>query len=599
MTAPNFQVSITARDLTRDLTLKGLTFTVQRYSWAIDSGPRRCTIRVDGSYESLKQLRQGLRGNLTIKAGAAESVWWGCLWEVEIHVGRIVEKRTLEQMGNSIDIQYLLQSVNQTYSGAGSKATTGFSSDTDSVAEYGTIQRRLRGSNGSATAATSRRSRELALQKSPRKTRTIAPQAGESYAMIYGRSWFDTLDWLYYTNETGNAAGFEENNVLTDEVPQGMGSRGSVIATDYTFTSNKTIQKSFATMLTGVGSYIFITGTNSNNNIDWVVAAVPGAGGHIEVTPATVTTEAAGDTVSLWEMGQKIYQTFEVTTEFYAAAIDIRVGKNQTPADDVTIKLYTDSSVTPDTLLATGTIANAEIGSYGWHTAVLDAQIQLSPGTTYGIEISRSGSTTNTDSFSVGLDTGLNYASGSLKLYGNATIGWKVRPVDADLIFKVAGVVETTTQISSIIADVGEFITTANIVDASGLRVVPYQDGTLTIKRVIDNLAKYGTSNARRLLLSVTESRVLSAYEEPQQNTAADIHIGLDGIPRNVSGEPLPLYKCPHGQWVRWDYMELEKDTAEIYDFIDEAEYNAVNDSWQVVRWRDSLAQVDLMGLRE
>lgn len=590
------------RALTALVKTEGVTFEVERYSFSVFGGAKQCTIKATGSRLALRRLFNLIRGECRIYDGGADPVWWGCVWSVVIKTKKRVYGRTLDGFANKINVLYLLQTVNQIYKSTGSQSATGFSSDANSITDYGTWEKRIRGKNGSASAAIARQSRELAARKTPQKTESSG-SGNEISAVITCRGWFDTLKARYWTNNSGNAAGFEQNAVITSETPQRLGGRLAPVATDYTFTSNKRFSKAYANMLVGLGTYLYFTGSASNSNVAYQTTAVLGAGGAYEVTPTSIANEGAGASVSLWEMGQKIYQTFQVTAEFYAAYIDIRCAKFNgaiAPADNIVIKLYTDSgSVTPNTLLATATISNAEVPTrLDWTTGTLDAETQLSPGTTYGIEISRSGSTTDLDCFIIGVDTALSYASGSLKVYGNATIGWKTRPTNADLIFKVAGVVETTTQIASIISGVGEFVTTTTINDASGLRVVPYQDGTLTAQQVILNLLEYGTSAGKRMLCKVSSARSLVVFKEPDYGTTLDLLYNESDDLLNFDQSPAAIHRCPYGVWIKDGDQEFSSND-EKYIFVDESEYNAINHTWKIVRSKDQNSDLELTRLEQ
>lgn len=595
----NLTVTVTDRTLTRRLVLADVTLEVISYSFASISGPKQCKIKALGTEQALRNLFNALRGEVQILDSGGEAVWWGCLWSVTINNGAIKHGRTLDGMSTSINIVYLLQSINQTYSGAGSQATTGFSTDTAAAAEYGTIQKRIRGSNGSALAATARQSRELSNRKQPQRMLGTA-DGGEVYAEIVCKGWFDTLDWKYYTNSSGNAAGIEENAVITSEVAQVMGRQHP--ASEYiTLVSNNRLTQSPAYWSLALGDYVYFTSAGAGSNIAWRITVVNGAGGDYTVTPTTVPNAGPGGGIITIDIGTKIYQTFTVTTAFSAAAIDIRCRKKNSPTDNITVKLYTDSGATPNVLQATGTITNTEVASYmSWATAVLDSVIALAPGT-YGIEISRSGSS-SLNCFDIGVDTGLNYSGGVLKLYAGTTLGWLARNgnggVNADLIFRVAGVVETTSQINSAVTGAGEFVATTIIENTAGLLTVPYQDGTLTVKQVVNNLLEYGTSSGYRLLAKVNIDRKLVIYQEADYNTSADVLLNTDGIPRRVDGSIIPSYKCPYAVWVRFEPLEF-LGNAEKYIFIEEAEYDARTDRWRIVRVKDRASELDLTRLKQ
>lgn len=600
---PNLSLSFSARDLLRTLSFPGLTFEIQKYSFSVDGGPKLLSIRATGDELALEALFDALRGEVKVWGGGADPLWWGCLWSVTIHNGSFSYGYTLDGMANSIDIKYLQQTVNQSMGGAGISTNAGFAADAASVAEYGTIQKRLTGNNGSAVAAASRQARELANRKAPQQVVNYSGGGGSGavFADLVCKGWMDTLDWIFYTNLLGTAAGFESNEVLTAEVQQPLG-RAHPAYTGIRFNATHNMTNTPSLWSVGLGDYVYFTGTTGGlNNKAWLITVVNSAGGNLDVSPATVVTQAAGPAVVTHQVGTKIYQTFTLTTNapFWAAALDIRLRKASLLAlDDVVIKLYVDAAGLPGALLATATIADADIKTFiGWNTGVLDSVNLLAYGTTYGIEISRSGGE-SLDCFYVGLDTLVSYAGGTLKLYAGATLGWLSRPVPADLIFRVAGTVETSQQVVNMIALLGSLITAVSVETASGLLAPPYQDGSLTALQVIHNLADYGTVNGRRLLMRVTVERILVLYEEAVYNTQADLLINPDGLPRNTTQQLLSPEACPYSQWAEVAPLVFYA-AGQKFVFIDEAEYDHRAHRWTITRLRNRANPLNLTGIKK
>lgn len=581
-------VTITDRALTRTLQFPDLKFEVQRYSFSVDGGPKRATIRAYGNELALRELFGGLRGQVDIWDGCAERVWWGFLSGVTVHTEATIDGRTLDGMATSVNVSYLLQSTNQTYSSGGLQTNTGFSTDTAQAAEYGTIELTVLGGNGSAAAATARQATELANRKRPQIIREQSNDAAQGYADLVCRGWIDSLGWRYYANTTGAAAGSEENTVITSETLQFLGRRHPTMTT-VAFGPGGVLTRATNSVGTWAISelapynYIYTVGaSNAANNDDRTVTATNEPGSSYEFGAPNFVTEAAGANVQVHDMGDKIYQTFTLGTNnpFTAVAVDVRIQLIGAPIDSVTIKLYTDSGGTPNTLLATATIPFSEVpAAMGWVTGVFAASYALSYSTIYGLLLDRSG-TKSLDAYAVGVDEALSYTGGALKVRGTVAIGYQTRPTDADLIFRVTGTRETTTQIASIIAAEGEFVATSQIDDASGLQALPYHDGTLTALEVIRELANFGTSNNRRLLYRVTPERKLIVYEEPVYNTVADILMDDDGLPRLPNQQLMLPHKCPYGQWMEFANL-IFSPVDERYAFIDESEYDAMRGTWR------------------
>lgn len=196
----DFDISFIRRDLTTRVSpvSLGLSLTLLKMSANVDGGPKKATIRADGNLDALQNLYTLMRGGVEIYGHGSVPLWWGCVWKITIHNGGMQYSWTLDDFANSISIIYLLQTINQQFSGAGTRAETAFATDTNSISEYGTKQLKLRGSNGSATAANSRRTFEIENRKEPQIN--IQPNdtsSQEPYAVIEVRGWWETIDCHY------------------------------------------------------------------------------------------------------------------------------------------------------------------------------------------------------------------------------------------------------------------------------------------------------------------------------------------------------------------------------------------------------------------
>jgi len=598
---PELTLELTDRTLSRVIDLSAFSVSIETYGASTDGGFKNARIRVEGPELALQNLLIYLRGGVKIFAADDEPVWLGCLWSVIVYSSKIKYGLTLDGMANKINLIYLQQTINQQFSGAGTQAETGFTSNSTSISEYGTFEKRIRAGNLSSVAASAELAKNLANLANPISVGTTVDRGSKkAYAILNCKGWIETMSLRYYTNDTGNSAGFERNDTVTSEVLQLLGF-GQAAKTSVAFTASDFIEDTSAGMLLGTAppfNYFFVEGSASNNKA-WQVVTSTEPGRKVTVTPTNVATEAAGASVVIKHVGQKIFQTFQLSTNnpFYVAAVDIRLQKNGVPGDNVIVSLYTVTGGTPDTLLATGTITPAEIPTYmSWVTAVMGTQAQVSFGSVYGIQISRG--TVGTDSFLVGVDTGLNYAAGTMTLYTNSTLGWVSRPTNADLIFRVSGVVETTTQISSVVSSVGEFITGTIIDDTSGLRTLPYRDGTETGRQIIYDLARAGTTANKRLLTKINSARQLVVYQEPTSGSADDFILGEDGKLYGIDyTSPKPAHKLPYGQWAVIHALELAQvPTTRV--FIDEVEYNVKNNELRIVRTRDRGNELEITELQ-
>ena len=82
--------------------------------------------------------------------------------------------------------------------------------------------------------------------------------------------------------------------------------------------------------------------------------------------------------------------------------------------------------------------------------------------------------------------------------------------------------VETTAQISAIIANMAPFITAVDILDASGISTLETRDGKRRGDEEIEELLNAGNTSGRRMLARVDEYRRLLVYDEPQSAPEGD-----------------------------------------------------------------------------
>ena len=141
----------------------------------------------------------------------------------------------------------------------------------------------------------------------------------------------------------------------------------------------------------------------------------------------------------------------------------------------------------------------------------------------------------------------------------------------------MTGQKETTKQIEEIVTACGQFLTTTDIDNASGVFSNPYRDGDTSASSEMLDLLKTGTTNDRRLLAQVSADRRLRVYEEPANTTVSYI-LKLDGTLVTKTGAALEPHLCPVGKWVQVEAV-LGFQLGLIADpslfFIETAEYSA------------------------
>lgn len=275
---------------------------------------------------------------------------------------------------------------------------------------------------------------------------------------------------------------------------------------------------------------------------------------------------------------QKCAQSFQCATGMGGAStIRLRVKREETPTDNLVVKLCANNAGVPGTVLASSTVVGSTIDeNLKWHEFELSARVDLTAATTYWILVERSGATDAVNYYKVDANEDLGYASGSMKLWNGS--GWAARAPDADMLFSVGGQAETTAQLSTILSD-GEFITAVDLECASGIYSPSYRDGRCTALVSVEELLESGGPNGRRLTGTVDVNRRVRVYEETAAGTL-DYFMSKDGTLSDVRGRKIETGRWPAGVWVRLkDVIPDNLDLNVILDaqrvFIDQVIYEA------------------------
>ncbi|MFP4344258.1 MAG: hypothetical protein ACLFU8_06170 [Anaerolineales bacterium] len=194
----NLIVGLKKRDFSDPVGFPDLQFSPQRYGWAALGGPDFAEIAVAGEARGLWSLLNWLRAPVEITDERDVPVWWGYVDEIVVQVGAIEVGVSLRYMVNRVAVTYSY--VPPGSSTVGTRATTGWVQDDDSVATYGTKELLDSRDGATAAAAEARRDAILARLKYPIPTARVLGGAETLEARLLCRGWWSTLDWTYYTN---------------------------------------------------------------------------------------------------------------------------------------------------------------------------------------------------------------------------------------------------------------------------------------------------------------------------------------------------------------------------------------------------------------
>lgn len=243
----------------------------------------------------------------------------------------------------------------------------------------------------------------------------------------------------------------------------------------------------------------------------------------IRMANDTITDENASNAFIVL-MGNQIAQSFTPDHSFDVKFLSVDCKKINDPSFGIRLSLYTDSGNTPGTEITGIDIPFSSISHRSGEIVGELASLQsITSGTQYWFVITSLGVSHNSYyEFSVDEDTTF---AGDL-LLGDNNSSWTVPTIDSNLVFKVIGGEETTTQIE-ILLDSVPGIRNVGIYNPSNLITAPYRDGMFLAYEELIELMNLGTSNQRRLLAKTLIDGDIILIEEPS-DTNVEYYIDID-----------------------------------------------------------------------
>lgn len=194
-------VEIDNRNFSTPVSLPNVTFSPERYGFRAMGGPDFAEIKAVGDRRALWSLLNWLRAPITIYDERDEPVWWGFVHGVTVRMGAIEVGVTLDNLFNRVAIAYTY--ISPGTNTAGTRATTDYAEDDDSIDEYGTKE--LLDSRDGCSTATAEARRDAILDRLRYPIPEIGNlgQGSERSAMLHCKGWWETLDWVHYAKDAG------------------------------------------------------------------------------------------------------------------------------------------------------------------------------------------------------------------------------------------------------------------------------------------------------------------------------------------------------------------------------------------------------------
>lgn len=602
----------------------GLVVQPVRWSWAAIGGPADAEIEVGGIREGLLALAGWLGYRVEIVNADGVPVWWGDIDACEVAFGGVAVGISLENLANRVQVRYSQRQAG----GSAAAADTAWAQDDDSVAQFGTWERRINASQAmSSTEAEALRTTAVARYLAPSKVLRTG-QKGQG-ATLRATGYWKRMRRIYYEQP----AGLIEHTDGSGTWPMGLGFTSSTVAFaaspqtinemygrlgNFGYTN---LQVKVAGSSSNNGAYllsgadrktavaytattirfgatddigdsangfsfmasddvILISGSSTNNGTDIIkttgadgVEVSPGYGGAINnesagasvtirrgnavVTTTAVANELAGSSVTVTAYGQKIYQAFTLPSagSWTVDTIELKVRAVGAPGDSLRVRLYTDSSGSPGTLIETQDVLGSALATDTptWAAVNFANTNAITYGTTYGIEVSRTGANDPDNYYEFAIDEEAGY-SGALKVYDGSA--WQTPSSDMDLLFRVLGGVDLATQVGQMVVATGTELLGVAVESTAGIVGNQYRDGEMTAIDEAEALLAVGTSGGFRMLAQATAAEYVRILDEPLPSEARYLYTG-DGRLLTLQGQPAPLGTCPAGEYVHLDNSHL------------------------------------------
>jgi hypothetical protein len=308
-----------------------------------------------------------------------------------------------------------------------------------------------------------------------------------------------------------------------------------------------------------------------------------------------VNSEGAGASITLAVPAFKIAQPFRLTATaaWQVKEIACRIQRVGNPSDQLRYAIYSDSSGSPGSSLASILLVTADIPYVmEWMAAELASPLTLNPGTTYWLVIDRTGSAHYTDFFQIqtGDDPLLATAPGvDLKWYDGSS--WIAEPLATGevkhcLSFQLWALQDTLTILKSMV-EASQFVDTVTIPVASGILDYQYKDGTQSVQAEAERILKAGTASGLRLLVAMDTAFDMVVTAEVAAQRSTGLLYDRYGKLQLGNGGMLEDGVLPVGRWLYLPDVPPQAGYLNAISplLIQEAEYDARSNDWRLTPW--------------
>lgn len=298
-------------------------------------------------------------------------------------------------------------------------------------------------------------------------------------------------------------------------------------------------------------------------------------GNAVEVSPAPVL-EYDGNTITITADGVKVAQEFTLehdTDDWPLTEVWVHVARVGDPADSLVVEICANNTSQPGTVLASTSVSGSLIPTTAaWVQFNLGGATNLAYGTTYWLQVRRSGSSAVGDFYLITLNDAAIYARGDLKMTGAAGTYETRLQGNASMNFELWGHLPNVAQLAAILGDhdVIEGVDYGQVSAAVSSR--QYRAGDQSARDEVEALLQWTTE---RWLLTIDQDERAVIYPAPDEAAPVGL-LGIDGRVRRRYGGAFEPGRSLAGEWVLLDDLPgYESDSVGVgVQFVEACEYD-------------------------
>lgn len=271
-------------------------------------------------------------------------------------------------------------------------------------------------------------------------------------------------------------------------------------------------------------------------------------GGILGYAPVQVGAQKIGEVAA----NQRLAQSFKVEMTQDVSFIKLKLRKEGSPTDALTISIQSDNAGLPSgTTLASATLGASAISAEGfeWYEVSFSVLPRLTAGVTYWLVARRDGLLNPSAYYLAGVDESAGYADGVLRIYNSSNGQWTARTPVADALFRFGLIISSDALIQQLYDVVGQGFSGLQMDSQPIWTLAPYlrdpMDGLSAFKR----LMRLGGDELAPLLATVSPFRSLRVSSQPGADTPA-FQINEAGDLCDRFGNSVGVGSQPTGQWV-------------------------------------------------